>query len=168
VRGTWSRWCADFGVDDRTFQHSPKRVGREVRGLNEEMTKVAVANAIRFGRRITVSDFNVGGIAGFFHGPQNEYHALIDASMVLNAGIMAINFGMKGIVLGLTGDDMEIDVPALTSILRRAEPQFEILMPLRETSAKAIRETLNSQKIPYVSCMISRDCGRCVKCERGY
>ena len=157
------------GADSTYFVHQEETAKHllHFRGLNDDMTKVAIANAIRFGRRVTVADFSVGGIAGFFHGPRNEYHALIDASMVLNAGIMAINFGMRGIVLGLTREDVDIDIPALTSILRRAEPRFEILTPLRETNAKAIRDALYREKIPYVSCMISRDCGQCLKCERG-
>ncbi|UQA54876.1 hypothetical protein [Polyangium aurulentum] len=157
------------GADSTYFVHQEQTAKHllHFRGLNDEMTKVAVANAIRFDRRITVADFSVGGIAGFFHGPRNEYHALLDASMVLNAGIMAINFGMKGLVLGLTREDVDMDIAALTSILRRAEPRFEILTPLRETSAKAIRDSLYRERIPYVSCMISRDCGHCPKCERG-
>lgn len=157
------------GGADSTYliqQEASARHLLHFRGLNDEMTKVAVANAIRFDRRITVSDFNIGGIAGFFHGPQKEYQALLDASMVLNAGIVAINFGMKGLVIGLTAEDIELDLAALTSILRRSAPGFEILTPLRDTSPQLIRDTLSREKIPYISCMVSRSCGQCIKCER--
>lgn len=135
-------------------------------GLNAESTKIASANALRFGKYLTIVE--LGGPIHPMDGEINEFHALVDTQMALNASITAISFGMKGIVMGFNRDDLGIDIKSLTAIVQRVKPGFKILTPLSQLSAKKIRAELAKSKVPYVSCMVCRECGCCPKCERGY
>lgn len=89
--------------------------------------------------------------------------------MALDACIRAIHYGMQGIVMCFNADDLGIDVEALQAIVRRVEPKFEILLPLRKVSGKKVRASLKKDgKLRHVSCMHSENCGYCAKCLRKY
>jgi 7-cyano-7-deazaguanine synthase in queuosine biosynthesis len=134
------------------------------RGFNDLRTKFAIANAYHLGRRMSIANFPVVPTDGEI----NSFHALVDTEMALNACITALSFGMQGIVLCFNKDDLGINVDALTAIMRAVNPDFEVLTPLRDTSAAEIREKVSGAGIPYVSCMVDRHCGECPKCRRGY
>jgi hypothetical protein len=135
------------------------------RSDNHEKTLIAKANAIRFGKWLTVRSFD--GDRPGHDGEINEIHALYDTAMALDASITAASFGMKGIVMCFNKDDIGIDFDSLAKIVHRAAPRFEIATPLRKIKAVNIREELKAKKVPYVSCMVSRECGVCPKCLRG-
>lgn len=137
-------------------------------GLNTDQTKIAVINANILNRYITVESLT--GDSPTKDGETNAIHALYDTQMAITAGIKAQSFGMKGIVLCFNRDDIGINVKAVTAILQSTDPAFEVLEPLRKTTAKAIRSKLkaSNSKLKTVSCMFSTDCGFCAKCKRGY
>ncbi|MGY2120468.1 hypothetical protein ACW9HJ_03365 [Nocardia gipuzkoensis] len=102
-------------------------------------------------------------------GEIDEIHALVDTQMVLDAAIVAAHYGMRGIAVGFNKDDLGIDTGAVTRIMCRAAPNFEILTPLAGMSARKIRKSLDKNKTHYVTCMVSDPpCGYCPKCVRGY
>ena len=136
------------------------------KGLNQAKTKIAVSNAFGRNKYITIVEEYMRNRPP--DGEVNEFHALIDTQMALNASITALSFGMKGIVLGFNQDALGIDRESLEAIVHRVQPDFEILTPLSDMSAEEIRRDLQNEGIPYVSCMVSRECGECPKCERGY
>lgn len=102
-------------------------------------------------------------------GETNEIHAFFDTEMALNACIKAAHSGMAGIVMCFNADDIGIEVGALLQMVRRVEPKFEVLLPLRKTSGKGIRSMLKkSSLLRSVSCMHSENCGLCAKCLKKY
>ncbi len=134
------------------------------RGLNEAQTRVASVNANLLNRYLEIVQFvdRPGR-----DGETNQIHALYDTEMVLNACIRAVHYGMVGIVLCFTADDIGINVDALLSIMHRVEPDFEILLPLRKMSDKEIRNALSkNSNLRYISCMYSENCGFCAKCRK--
>jgi hypothetical protein len=88
--------------------------------------------------------------------------------MALSASITAASFGLQGIVMCFNADDIGIDTDSIVRIMRRAEPAFDLLLPLIEVNAADIRSELKDKGIPYISCMVSQHCGTCPKCVRGY
>lgn len=140
-------------------------------GLNQEQTKIAVINANILNKYITV---DVTSLDRTFtrDGEANAIHALYDTQMALSAGIKALSFGMRGIVMCFNADDIGIDFEAVSRILKRVEPDFELLTPLIENSAEEVRLKLKSLSpdvgLKHVSCMYSIECGFCAKCRRGY
>jgi hypothetical protein len=156
------------GADSTHFieQEPTARHLLHYRSRNEQQTKVALINANILNRYIEVVTPN--GHPNY-DGETNETHALFDTEMALNACIKAAHFGMAGIVLCFNSDDIGIEVDALLKIMRRVEPNFEILQPLRNVSAKKIRTAIKeSGTLRYVSCMHSDDCGFCAKCLKTY
>lgn len=137
------------------------------RGLNDAQTRVASVNATLLDRYLDIVTLGIDRPGR--DGEANQVHALYDTEMALNACIKAAQHGMAGIVICFNEDDIGIDVEALTAIMRRVEPDFEILQPLRKTSGKKIRAGLKkSRKLSFVSCMYSENCGKCAKCLRKY
>jgi 7-cyano-7-deazaguanine synthase in queuosine biosynthesis len=134
-------------------------------GDNTEKTQIAKSNATSMNKWLHIEPF---GGSGGSDGEVNQIHALADSVMVLNASVIAARFGMKGVVIGFNSDDLGIDIESLTKIMRRAVPDFEILTPLANKKAADIRRELKASKTPYVTCMVSRECGVCPKCIRGY
>jgi 7-cyano-7-deazaguanine synthase in queuosine biosynthesis len=136
-------------------------------GMNEAQTKTAVVNANILDRYLTVES---RGPSSPRDGETNQIHALHDTQMAIEAGIRALSFGMKGIVMCFNADDLAIDFDAVKSIFHRAEPSFELLTPLRSMKAAEIRGALKSGKpaLQYVSCMYDVSCGHCPKCLRKY
>jgi hypothetical protein len=135
-------------------------------GLNESQASLALVNANLLDRFLTIVSPN--RIVGR-DGETNQIHALYDTLMAIDAGITALSFGMLGIVMCFNAEDIGIDVEAVTSIFKRAEPAFQLLTPLRGMSAASIREALAAKPSPlkYISCMYGDSCGFCAKCKRG-
>lgn len=133
---------------------------------NEAQTKIALINANLLNRYIElVPFFDRPGR----DGETNEIHALFDTEMALNACIKAAHYGMAGIVMCFNADDIGIDVESLLKIMHRAEPSFEILLPLQDISGKKIRAALKkSSSLRSISCMHSENCGFCAKCLKKY
>src|SRR5271155_5822989 len=73
-------------------------------GLNEAQTKVAVINANILNRFITV--IPQGTFPGTRDGETNQIHALYDTQMAIDAGIRALSFGMKGVVMCFNAHDL--------------------------------------------------------------
>jgi hypothetical protein len=138
-------------------------------GLNPEQTRVAAVNANLLDRYLTIEHVDPDNQRD---GETNQIHALYDTKMALDAAIRAISHGMKGIVMCFNADDLGIDFESITAIVRRAEQNFELLLPLRNQHAKSIRQKLKAlkgdAKLKYVSCMYGTDCGFCAKCKRGH
>ncbi len=132
-------------------------------GRNTDQTRTAVVNANTLGRFLTVVDRSEGS-----DGETNQIHALYDTEMALNAAITALRFGMRGIVLCFNKDDIGIDIESLAKIVTRVDSSFEILTPLRQMTARQIRDGLDRDKLRFVSCMYSVNCGFCAKCRKGY
>ena len=129
---------------------------------NEEQTKIARINANLLNRYLQVVPL---GSWVPRDGETNQIHALYDTEMALNACITAVHFGMLGIVMCFNADDIGIDTDALLQIMKRVEPKFEILLPLRKTPESKIRKSFKkSTSLRYVSCMYSTNCGYCAKC----
>ena len=134
---------------------------------NEEQTRIARINANLLNRYLQV--VALGSQVPSRDGETNEIHALYDTEMALQAAITAAHYGMAGIVMCFNADDIGIEVDALLKIMRRVEPKFEILLPLRKTPAKKIRASLKKlSSLHYVSCMHSNNCGFCAKCLKKY
>ncbi|HEX4028817.1 MAG TPA: hypothetical protein VHX20_00545 [Terracidiphilus sp.] len=134
-------------------------------GSKIQKTQIAQANATRFGRWLTVdvSPRKIGT-----DGEINQIHALYDTEMALAASITAASFGMLGIVMCFNKNDIGIDTDSIKKIMQRAAPEFDLALPLINTEAAQIRSELKAKNIPYVSCMIAENCGKCPKCLRGY
>ncbi len=134
--------------------------------LNVEKTKIAAVNANLLNRYLT---FGKSGIEGNGRdGETNAIHALYDTEMALNAGIVALSHGLKGVVMCFNADDAGIEFQAVEQIMGKAE-EFKVLTPLRKMHAKDIRAELKQKsKLRYVSCMYSVNCGFCAKCMRGF
>ncbi len=158
------------GADSTHFieQESTAKHLIHYRGLNDQQTKAATINANILNRYITVETLSIAGPGR--DGETNQIHALYDTHMAIDAGIRAVSHGMRGLVMCFNADDIAIDVEAVNQIFRRVEPEFELILPLRDRSAKEIREALKSSKaqLHYVSCMHSERCGFCAKCRKGY
>lgn len=133
------------------------------RGVNQYQLKIAVSNANQLNRYLQIADV---GQHPSRDGETNEIHALYDTEMALNAAITAAHYGMAGIVLCFTSDDIGIDTESLQKIMQRVEPEFQILTPLRGMSDKKVRAALKKSKLPFVSCMVSEKCGHCAKCQK--
>lgn len=156
------------GADSTYFieQESTARYLLHYQSTNEEQTKIARINANLLNRYLQVVVLSPNSPTD---GETNEIHALYDSEMALRASITAAHHGMAGIVMCFNGDDIGIDVESLQKIIRRVEPKFEILLPLRKISAKKIRASLTkSSPLRYVSCMYSTNCGYCAKCLKKY
>jgi 7-cyano-7-deazaguanine synthase in queuosine biosynthesis len=134
-------------------------------GRNKEQLKVAVTNANLLNRYITISK---GGDHPSRDGETNHIHSLYDTHMALDASIIAVSHGMKGIVMCFNADDIGINAEAINEIMRKAEPNFELLQPLREVKALEIRNKLKSSRLKTVSCMNGNECGYCAKCLKEY
>ena len=132
---------------------------------NREKTSLVIANARTLGRHLNIISLFEDGSND---GEIDQIHALTDTLMALRGCIRAASHGMDGIVLGFNRDDLGIDTDAVLSIMRRSEPEFKILMPLRKRSASSIRLKMSKSSLPYISCMTGRQCGQCPKCLRGY
>lgn len=133
---------------------------------NEEQTRIARINANLLNRYLQVIALGPNMPRD---GETNQIHALYDTEMALHACITAVHYGMAGIVICFNAEDIGIEVDALLQIMRRVEPQFEILQPLRKTPAKKIRASLKKAGgLRYVSCMHSTNCGFCAKCLKKY
>lgn len=157
------------GADSTHFIESEPTARHLVhyRGLNDAQTRVAAVNATLLDRYLDIVVF--GPQRPGRDGEANQIHALYDTEMALNACIKAAQHGMAGIVICFNSDDIGIDVDALTAIMRRVEPKFEILQPLRKTPGRKIRAALKkSGKLSFVSCMYGESCGSCAKCLRKY
>jgi 7-cyano-7-deazaguanine synthase in queuosine biosynthesis len=135
---------------------------------NPQQTRVAAANATGLGRFLTIVPLLAGPQMPGRDGEINEIHALYDTSMVLDAGIKALSFGMKGIVACFNADDIGVEFKALETIFRRVDPGFSIALPLRKMPAAKVRAKNKASKLVTVSCMVSDKCGHCAKCRRGY
>jgi hypothetical protein len=133
-------------------------------GLNDAQTRMANVNANLLNRYLEIIPFRMPRQQD---GETNQIHALYDTEIALNACIKAAHYGMKGIVMCFTKDDIGIDTKALLSIMHRVESKFEILLPLEKISDKEVRDSLTkSSKFKYVSCMYSENCGFCAKCMK--
>ncbi len=128
---------------------------------NITQTQVARINANLLNRHIEITK---GGDDMTNDGETNQIHALFDTKMALDASIKAASKGMSGIVLCFTKDDIGIDYESLTNIMRRSEPNFEILLPLIEMTDHEVRSNLRKSSLKYISCMIDEKCGYCAKC----
>jgi hypothetical protein len=164
----YSRYLVLYsGGADSTYFVQKELTARHLihyRGLNEAQTRIASINANKLDRYIEVVSPTDGSVRD---GETNQIHALYDTEMALNACIRAARYGMSGIVMCFTSDDIGIDAQALLSIMRRAEPNFEILLPLSDMTDQGVRSALSRESdLRYVSCMHSEDCGYCAKCER--
>lgn len=163
------------GVDSTWFisQEPTARHLIHYRGANETESRIALVNASTLGRFLTVRA-GVSYPPGPWRertGETNEINALYDTEMAIAAGIEAVSFGMKGIVMCFNADDLCIETEAVTKIFRRVEPEFEVLLPLRDTSAAQIRKwwkAAGRKDLQVVSCQFGQDCGFCPKCVRGY
>lgn len=156
------------GGVDSTFLIEREESARHLihyQSLNIEQTKAAQINAIALNRFLTVKPMGPGKISD---GEINQIHAIYDAQMALDASIVALHFGLQGIVMGFNADDLGIHEEAIEAVVRRVSPKFEILMPLRKMKAAEIRATSRASKLRAVSCMRGIDCGHCPKCVRGY
>lgn len=134
-------------------------------GLNDAQTRIAAVNAQLLGRYITIVQRPLG-TSPVRDGESNEIHALYDTEMALDASLRAIHHGMAGIVLCFNADDIGIDADSLQTIIRRAEPAFEILQPLRNLNDSQIKAARVASQLKTVSCMFSDNCGHCPKCLR--
>ncbi|QAR54899.1 hypothetical protein BAE_19460 [Bacillus aerophilus] len=136
-------------------------------GLNKVRTRIAMTNANWLDKyiRIEKSDLLLGPT---LDGETNQIHALYDTQMALHASIIAISHGMKGIVMCFNADDIGINSNAVEQIIRRVEPDFRLLLPLKNMHAHEIRANLKKTNLQYVSCLNSQHCGYCPKCIRGY
>jgi hypothetical protein len=135
---------------------------------NPDQNRLALINANLLNRWMTVVPPNWVALTD---GETNQIHALYDTQMALDAGIRALSFRMRGIVMCFNADDIGIDFDAVTNILRRADSGFELLTPLRHMSAQSIRNTLAARVsgLKYISCMYGGvPCGFCAKCKKGY
>lgn len=130
---------------------------------NQHQTDIARINANLLDRYMEIVPLGPGSPTD---GETNQIHALYDTQMALDASIKAASKGMAGIVLCFTADDIGIDVDSLKNIMRRCEPNFEILLPLQKETDKSIRSQLASSSLKYVSCMLSQNCGHCAKCNK--
>jgi len=134
--------------------------------INTDKTKVATINAHLLERFITVIPLPEG-CTGNGGKNMSRMQILDDSFMVFNASIIAVKMGMKGIVVCFNADDTGIDIKSIENVIRRAQPDFEILLPLINLKADVIRERLTSKGkngLKYVSCMHSNNCGFCPKC----
>lgn len=165
----YSRYLVLYsGGADSTYFVEREKTARYLihyEGLNSEQTRVAVVNANLLDKYITVERLRVGP-APPMDGETNAIHALYDTEMALRASITAVSFGMEGIVMCFNADDIGIDAGSIEQIMKRAEPKFKLLQPIRKTSAKEIRTALRKSNLRVVSCMHSADCGYCAKCVR--
>jgi 7-cyano-7-deazaguanine synthase in queuosine biosynthesis len=134
-------------------------------GRNKEQLNVAITNANLLDKYITIIK---GGNQPSRDGETNQIHSLYDTHMALDASIKAVSHGMKGIIMCFNADDIGINAEAIVDIMRKAEPEFELLQPLRQTKATEIRTKLKSSKLKTVSCMNGNDCGYCAKCIKKY
>ena len=135
-------------------------------GRNAEQTKVALVNSNLLERHMTIVKNDVGLVGAMRDGETNAIHALYDTEMALHASITAVSFGLKGIVMCFNGDDMGIEVGAIEQIMRKVEPDFKLLVPLKSTSRADIKSALEHSELHYISCMHSDNCGFCAKCIR--
>ena len=129
--------------------------------FNEYATKVAVVNANILNRSLVLvpdSGVRTGG------NESNRFHSLIDAYLALDAGMRAVQHGMRGIAICFNADDSGFATEALERIFKDVEPAFEILLPLRGMSSRSIREARITSKLKAASCMIDEHCGFCPKC----
>jgi hypothetical protein len=134
-------------------------------GLNSVATRVAVTNANLLNRYLTVVSLAEPMPRD---GETNQIHALLDTQMAIDASIRAVSFGMKGIVMCFNADDLGIDSEAIENIVRRAEPDYRLLLPLRSVHAKEIRSAMESSKLRSISCMNDEHCDYCAKCLKGF
>ena len=131
---------------------------------NKFQTNIAVANANILNRYMDVVEpMGPGRTAD---GETNQIHALADTQMILNASIRAAHYGMSGVVVCFTKDDIGVDDQSILAIMRRAEPNFEILQPLLNKTDSEVRAHFSSSKLKYVSCMVGDNCGYCAKCTK--
>lgn len=157
------------GVDSTFFIENEKtaRYLLFFKGRNKKQAKVAITNA-----NILKKYINVVSIPDDTHCDGsiyvNEIHALHDTQNLLRASIIAVSHGMKGIVACFNKDDMRIDFDSVIKIVKKAEPKFELLLPLIDMSAKEIREKHKKSKLKTVSCMNGYNCGYCIKCTHKY
>lgn len=77
-------------------------------GLNADQTKIAAINATALNRHL---DMVGGGETAFSQrdGEINQIHALYDTQMVVAAGIKALSYGMRGLVVCFNADDIGIE-----------------------------------------------------------
>jgi len=132
---------------------------------NQDQTNVAITNANILDRHLNIVRHGTGTSGD---GETNQIHALYDTEMALHASIIALSYGMKGIVMGFNADDLGIDTESIEKIIRRADPQFQLLQPLRAMKASDIRSALRTSTLKTVSCMNAFACGYCAKCRRSY
>lgn len=135
--------------------------------MNSEQTRIATINSHLLGRYLTVIPAQAGrSLNGGMR--MSSLQILDDSEMVFNASLMAVKMGLKGVVVCFNADDTGIDTKSIESVIRKAEPEFEILLPLNDVNAKTIRERLKNKSdggIRYTSCMHSTNCGFCPKCK---
>jgi 7-cyano-7-deazaguanine synthase in queuosine biosynthesis len=136
------------------------------KGRNEEQANVAITNANLLDRYITVVEG--AGPGNGRDGETNQIHALYDTQMAIDASIMALSHGMKGIIMCFNSDDIGIDTDSIIKIMKRAEPEYELLLPLINTSAQSIRDQRQKSSLKTISCMNGNDCGYCAKCKKKY
>jgi len=153
------------GADSTHFIENEKTAKHLIffKGLNAEQEKVALTNANLLDRYLTmVNRPNVPTR----DGETNQIHALYDTHMALEASIIAVSYGMKGIVMCFNADDIGINYEAVEAIMKRAEPDFEIALPLIKTKSSDIRAKLKKSTLKTISCMNGNDCGYCAKCRK--
>ncbi|MBN8790056.1 MAG: hypothetical protein J0I84_23480 [Terrimonas sp.] len=155
------------GIDSTFFIESEKTAKHLLffKGRNKEQAKVAITNAELLDRFINVIK------RGPSHPPPPDgrkyiykIHTLHNNYSALTASIIALKYGMKGIVMCLNKDDAKIDTSSILKIIKPVEPGFEILLPLINISAKEIREKQKKSKLKMVSCTNDSNCGYCSKC----
>jgi 7-cyano-7-deazaguanine synthase in queuosine biosynthesis len=154
------------GADSTHFIEKEKTARHLIhfKGRNEYQFRVAMTNANLLDRYISVE----GGGEHSRDGETNIIHSLYDTEMALRASIIAVSYGLKGIVMCFNADDIGIDTEAIVKIMRRAEPTFEILLPLINMKASEIRAETKKSKLKFVSCMNEEHCGYCAKCMKSY
>ncbi|WP_041257321.1 hypothetical protein [Fibrella aestuarina] len=157
------------GIDSTYFVESEPTAKHLIhfKSRNKEQYDVALTNANILNRYISVIATPDGPGSGR-DGETNQIHALYDTEMALQASIIAVSYGMKGIVMCFNADDIGIDYDAVTQIMHRVEPDFEILLPLIKVSGKSIRESIKRSKLKAISCMNGVQCGYCPKCTKTF
>ena len=132
-------------------------------GLNSDRTKIATINANLYNKFITIKPV-VSPMPP--DGETNQIHALYDAQMILDACVTALSFGLEGIVVGFNRDDIGVDDKPILQLVHKIDPNFKILMPLRDVSSKEIRKYIKDKNIKTSSCLFSDNCGFCAKCKK--
>jgi hypothetical protein len=155
------------GADSTYFVEQEKSAKHLIhfKGRNTSQFQVAMTNANILNRYISIIEDSGQHTRD---GETNRIHSLYDTEMVLQASIISISYGLKGIVMCFNADDIGIDVDAVVKIIRGAEPNFEILLPLAKKKASEIRAEMAKSTLKFVSCLNESNCGYCPKCLKNY